>query len=60
MRNLLILLKELLLCIILTTLVFIFIGLMVPVVGLFMIGLFVWGIIELLMFGYRLLKDLVY
>lgn len=60
MRNLLILLKELLLSIILTTLVFLFIGLMVPVAGLFMIGLFIWGLVELLMFGYRLLKDLIY
>lgn len=60
MRNFLILPKKLLLGIILIALVFLFACLIVPVVGLFMIKLFVQETIELLIFGYRLLKDLIY
>jgi hypothetical protein len=44
MRTLLVLLKEMVLGIVLTALVFIFIGLMTPFVGLFMVALFIWAI----------------
>lgn len=57
MRNFLILLKELLLGIILTTLFFLFVILVTPFVALILVGMFVWGLIELLLFGYRLLKN---
>lgn len=57
MRNFLILLKELLLGIILTTLFFLFVILVTPFAALILVGIFVWGLIELLLFGYRLLKN---
>jgi hypothetical protein len=60
MRTLLVLLKEMVLGIVLTALVFIFIGLMTPFVGLFMVALFIWAIIELLIFCYKLIRDLIF
>lgn len=60
MRTLLVLLKEMILGIVLTALVFIFIGLMTPFVGLFMVALFIWAIIELLIFCYKLIRDLIF
>lgn len=60
MRNFLILLKELLLGIILTTLFFLFVILVTPFAALILVGMFVWGLIELLLFGYRLLKNSIY
>lgn len=60
MRALLVLLKEMILGVILTALVFIFIGLMAPFVGVFMIVLFIWAIIELLIFCYKLIRDLIF
>lgn len=60
MRTLLALLKEIILGVILTTLVFIFICLMVPFVGIFMVILLVWAIVELLIFCYKLVRDLIF
>jgi hypothetical protein len=60
MRTLLTLLKEVILGVILTVLVFIFIGLMTPFVGLFMIVLFIWAIAEILIFCYKLIRDLIF
>ena len=60
MRTLLVLLKEMILGIILTALVFIFIGLMTPFVGLFMVVMLVWVIIEILIFCYKLIRDLIF
>ena len=60
MKTLLLLLKEMILGVILTVLVFIFIGLMTPFVGLFMIIIFVWAIVEILIFCYKLIRDLIF
>lgn len=60
MKTLFALLKEMTLGVILTALVFIFIGLMTPFVGLFMIILFIWGFVELLGFGYKLIRNLIF
>lgn len=60
MKELLRVLKELVLAIILTALFFLFVILITPFVALALVGIFVWGIIELLLFGYRLLKNSIY
>lgn len=60
MKTLLVLLKEIILGVILTTLVFIFICLMVPFVGIFMVILLVWVIVEILIFCYKLIRDLIF
>ena len=56
----LLLLKEMILGVILTILVFIFIGLMTPFVGLFMVVILVWVIIEILIFCYKLIRGLIF
>lgn len=60
MKELLRVLKEAFLVIVLTTLFFLFAILVTPFVALILVGMFVWDLIELLLFGYRLLKDLIY
>lgn len=60
MKTLLVLLKEMILGVILTALVFIFICLMAPFVGIFMVILLVWVIVELLIFCYKLIRDLIF
>lgn len=60
MKELLRVLKESFLAIVLTTLFFLFVILVTPFAVLILVGMSVWGLIELLLFGYRLLKDLIY
>lgn len=60
MRTILVLLKEIFIGVILTALVFIFIGLITPFVGLFIVVMLVWAIIELLIFCYKLIRDLIF
>ena len=60
MRTLLALLKEVIIGVILTALVFVFICLMTPFVGLFMVVLFIWVIVEILIFCYKLIRDLIF
>lgn len=59
-KELLRVLKEVFLAIVLTTLFFLFVILVTPFAALILVGMFVWDLIELLLFGYRLLKDLIY
>lgn len=60
MRTILILLKEMILGVILTALVFIFIGLMTPFVGIFMVVMLIWVVVEVLIFCYKLIRDLIF
>lgn len=60
MKTLLALFKEVIIGVILIALVLIFIVLMTPFVGVFMIVLFVWAIIEILIFCYKLIKNLIF
>lgn len=60
MKTLLALFKEVIIGVILIALVLIFIVLMTPFVGAFMIVLFVWVIIEILIFCYKLIKNLIF
>lgn len=59
MKELLRVLKEAFWAIVLTTLFFLFVILVTPFAALILVGMFVWGLIELLLFGYRLLKNLI-
>lgn len=59
MKELLRVLKEAFWAIVLTTLFFLFVILATPFAALILVGMFVWGLIELLLFGYRLLKNLI-
>lgn len=60
MKTLLALFKEVIIGVILIALVLIFIVLMTPFVGVFMIVLFVCAIIEILIFCYKLIKNLIF